>query len=191
MIGQCGQALGEIGFPDVDDTTPTPLTSKPKSATRTWYVNFGDNRERSWDDARRHGFVSAGGGVWYSRPIHRIQPGDTLLVYLPGRGYAGIATATRGALPFDEALVDGENGPLRLADLELERTYTHANTDEDSGEYVVSVDWHAAVGRTEAYKEPGLFSNQATTAEMRHDIPRHALTIEAVNNRLLPSMTAP
>ncbi|MCA1706514.1 MAG: hypothetical protein LC808_25915, partial [Actinobacteria bacterium] len=176
----------EIGSPDVDDAIRSrPADQRPDHAARTWYVNFGDNLERSWDDARRHGFVSAGGGVWYSKPIRRIQTGDTLLVYLPGSGYAGIATATRQAVPFDEAVVDTQNGPARLADLELTRPYTHAGTDEDPGEYVVSVNWHVAVRKTEAHKQQALFSNQATAVEMRPDVPRHALTIESVRSTLL------
>jgi len=29
-----------------------------------WYVSFGEDESRNWEDARRYGFVSAGGGLW-------------------------------------------------------------------------------------------------------------------------------
>lgn len=165
------------------ETAPASRRGRPDP--RTWYVNFGDGLGRSWDDARRYGFVSAGGGGRYSKPILRIAPGDTLLVYLPGSGYAGIATATRAAVPFEDAVVDGESGLLRLADLELLGPYVHAGSDDDPREYVISVNWEAAVPKGEAYKDVGLFANQATAVEMQHDVPRHLHTVASVRERLL------
>jgi hypothetical protein len=33
-----------------------------------WYVAFGeDSGHRAWEDASKYGFVSAGGGPWFSR----------------------------------------------------------------------------------------------------------------------------
>jgi len=87
-------------------------------------------------------------------------------------------------MPFDKALVDTENGPARLADVDLIGPYNHSTNVEDPGEYVVSVDWSVVVGRTEAHSDPLLFSNSATTVEMRADVPRHVHTIEVVNQRL-------
>ncbi|MDZ7804953.1 MAG: hypothetical protein U5K34_13335 [Thiohalophilus sp.] len=46
-------------------------TSKAKGDKEPWngeyYVSFGDMNSRSWEDARQYGFISAGGGSWYSR----------------------------------------------------------------------------------------------------------------------------
>ncbi len=171
--------------PEGASAAPAGVTPKQVLEPRTWYVNFGDNLRRSWSDARTFGFVSAGGGRWYSRPLHRLLPGDTLLVYLPGKGYAGIATVTRRAVPFEDAVVDGQNGPERLADLSLDGPYTHETTRDDPGEYVVSVEWAVALDKPQAYKEVGLFSNQATAVQMRPEVPRHAHTIESVPRRLM------
>ena len=33
---------------------------------RDWYVSFGEGETRNWEDARTMGYVSAGGGSWYS-----------------------------------------------------------------------------------------------------------------------------
>lgn len=151
---------------------------------KTWYVNFGDGRGRNWEDARRYGFVSAGGGVVYSKPLRRVAPGDRLLVYLPGKGFAGIGTATRRAVPFDDAVIDGGNGPERLADLDLLGPYVHPAAADDPREFVVSVDWLVTVDKQQAYRDPELFSNQATTVEMQSDSDRHVRTVKAVVERL-------
>lgn len=73
--------------------------SAAQSASSDWYVNFGHGLGRDWSDARRYGFVSAGGGRWYSQTFRRIGVGDRLFVYAPQRGYVGVARATRTAVP--------------------------------------------------------------------------------------------
>jgi hypothetical protein len=38
-----------------------------------WYVSFGEEPGgRGWDDAVRYGFVSAGGGDWFSRALRAL-----------------------------------------------------------------------------------------------------------------------
>lgn len=72
----------------IDETDPAgasgPSRPKPTRAAwngRDWYAAFGtDSGSRSWEDARTHGFISAGGGGWYSRTLkslpkaHRYSP---------------------------------------------------------------------------------------------------------------------
>jgi hypothetical protein len=175
---------GVIGDPESASPYTTDHASPGES--RTWYVNFGDGLGRSWMDAREYGFISAGGGRWYSKPLTRLHLGDTVLVYLPGKGYAGIGTVTRRAVPFDDAIVDTARGTVRLAEQTLHAPYSHDVGDEDPGEYVVCVEWSVAVDPADAYKEPGLFSNQATAVEMRSNVERHRYTVEAVAARLMP-----
>lgn len=175
--------------------TPAPPRQLPRSGPsdeRTWYVNFGDEAKRSWSDARRYGFVSAGGGHWYIKPLQKLHPGDTVLAYLPGRGYAGIGTVTRRAVPFEEAIVDVDGAEVRLSDQPLDGPYSHDPIDgEDEREFVVSVAWEVTVDGADAYKESGLFSNQATTVEMKPSVERHARTLEAVVARLRGMRTVP
>ncbi len=40
------------------------------------YVSFGDMSSRSWADALPYGFISAGGGSWYSQTLKLLSPGD-------------------------------------------------------------------------------------------------------------------
>jgi hypothetical protein len=41
-----------------------------------FYVSFGADNGRRWDEARRHGFVSGGGGTWYSNSLRMLGEGD-------------------------------------------------------------------------------------------------------------------
>lgn len=48
-----------------------------------FYMSFG-TKGRSWDEAVKHGFVSAGGGSWYSNTLKLLKPGDRIWVKAPG-----------------------------------------------------------------------------------------------------------
>ena len=83
-----------------------------------YYANFfeakgegpGGQKLRSWDDARKYGFLSAGGGRCYWHPLLLLSPGDRVWVNMPGCGFVGcvgenqwnavlFAAAVRGILP--------------------------------------------------------------------------------------------
>ncbi len=63
----------------VDHLAETSSSKSKKSSStrepwngRDWYVSFGTYSDgRAWEDARRYGFVSAGGGEWYSRSLKK------------------------------------------------------------------------------------------------------------------------
>lgn len=61
-------------------------------------MSFGeDSGIRSWDEARTYGFVSAGGGVAYSRTLRSLPAGARISVCIPGGlGYVGVGTVTGG-----------------------------------------------------------------------------------------------
>lgn len=72
--------------------TQRNAASDPGSAgdTEPWngefYVSFGDATSRNWDDARRYGYISAGGGSWYSQTLKMLSPGDRVWVNIPKTG---------------------------------------------------------------------------------------------------------
>ncbi|MGA5469908.1 hypothetical protein ACPCUK_13985 [Streptomyces arboris] len=143
-----------------------------------WYVSFGaEPGSRSWDDARRYGFVSAGGGDWFSRTLRALPVGARVFTHIPKTGYVGVGTVSGEALPFEDAalVVDGES--RRMTDLPLEGNYRpHSGTAadgedredrEDRREWVVPIDWEKAVPRTGALWRPGFFANQNSACKLR------------------------
>jgi hypothetical protein len=161
------------------DEARTPSTRAGKSSGgkepwngQDWYVSFGEESNiRNWDDARRYGFVSAGGGAWFSRTLRALPAGGRVFVCIPKRGYVGVGTVSGEARPFDEATVEVDGQVRRLAELELQGTYHHSNESneaEDNEEYVVPVRWTAVRPRDQAVWETGMFANQNSACKLRN-----------------------
>ena len=157
-------------------------TSKDRGAKEPWngeyYASFGGMNSRSWEDARKYGYISAGGGSWYSNTLKMLSPGDRVWVNIPKTGYVGVGRVVEGVVPVKEFVVDTESGQspalevLQHADL-----YTKNADDPDKAEYFVRVQWSDTVSMDNALLEVGLFGNQNTvcqplTPKWRHTIDR-------------------
>jgi hypothetical protein len=139
-----------------------------------WYVSFGEEPGgRNWDDARRYGFVSAGGGDWFSRTLRALPVGARVFTHIPKAGYVGVGTVSSEAQPFENAAltVDGEVVPMGR--LHLTGTYHHASdtpateSGEDRREWVVAIDWERTVPRDQALWRAGFFANQNSACKLR------------------------
>ena len=142
-----------------------------------FYVCFGEGPHRRWNDAKRYGFVGAGGGTRFVSPLKMLQPGARVWVKVPGRGYVGVGEVTSEAVRFDQFRVyaDGNLVPLRQVELEAPEAF-----DEAHGEHFVGINWLKAVEAHEAVKERGLFGNQNTVA--RPLVPKWNFTIERLKS---------
>lgn len=109
-----------------------------------WYVSFGELSDgRLWKDGRRYGFVSAGGGVWFSRTLRSLPIAARVFVCIPKTGYVGVGTVLAEAQRFDEAVVTYEGEQRRLMDLPLSGSYAHSpgGGNDETAEYVVPIAW--------------------------------------------------
>ncbi|MDA1363113.1 endonuclease NucS [Glycomyces luteolus] len=146
---------------------------------RDWYVSFGvEDDGRSWEDARKYGFVSAGGGLWYSQKLKNLPIGARVFTCIPQTGYVGIGIVTGEAARFDVATVTVENQEQKLAGLALNGHYQHnpGGDDDDEAEYVVPVKWTKTVPTDQAIWKPGMFANQNPACRLRKQF-----TIETVS----------
>jgi hypothetical protein len=75
------------------------------------YANFGDHATRSWKDARKYGFISAGGGAWYTRTLGLLSEGDRVWVNQPGTGYLGVGLVSGPATRLENFYVETDQGP--------------------------------------------------------------------------------
>lgn len=153
------------------EAAPRAATSRTREPWngRDWYVSFGEeSRRRVWQDARIYGFVSAGGGEWYSRSLRNLPVGARVFVCVPKSGYVGIGTVTGPVARFSDAVVTVDGRPAQLADLPLAGSYQHdegGDTDE-TAEYVVPVEWEATVPVERAVWKRGLFANQNSACKL-------------------------
>lgn len=135
---------------------------------RDWYISFGEfEGGRSWQDARTHGFVSAGGGEWYSQTLKNVPVGARIWAYIPQTGYVGVGNVTGPAVPYP-------NSPLVSAS-DLSGKYVHANGKD---EWILPVEWLSTVPVEQAFKEKGLFANQNSATRLRS-----AFTLERLHQR--------
>jgi hypothetical protein len=133
-----------------------------------WYVSFGG--DRSWDDARTFGFVSAGGGKFYSQTIRALPEGARVWVNIPQKGYVGVGIVVGPALRFTDARVNVEGPPVDLATQPLVGSYANREADtDDDAEWVVPVSWTHTLPEKEAYWEKGLFANQNSACKLRQE----------------------
>jgi len=131
-----------------------------------WYVNVGDSTSRSWEDARRYGFVAAGGGSWYSEPLKKLEPGARIFAYQKGYGYVGYGIVTKPAQIATDFTVNGKE----LLSLSLQQpNLAHDRDDPEQAEYVVGVEWKKTVPLSGAKTFAGVFANQNIVCRLRHE----------------------
>jgi predicted transport protein len=191
QIGPAGPtALGLAELRALPDRIETLMQDAEQpdigEAKRTWnghdfYVVLGG---RSWDDCMRFGFVSAGGGPFYSKPLEQLFLGARIFAYMPGAGYVGMGHVRDTVIPAShfEVAVEGD-GHVPLLDVPgLDPRFAEFSGDTDKREYVVPVEWVATRPTTDAVWETGLFSNQVTVCRMRDQD-----TIDFVAEKMLGS----
>ncbi len=124
-----------------------------------FFVSFGDDNQRSWEDARKYGFVSAGGGAWYSRTLNLLKPTDRIWVRIPKEGYVGVGIVESTAIPASEFEVQDNGKTFSILEIKTSANYgSRVNTDDQ--EYFVKVKWIKTFSRADAYDELGFFGNQ-------------------------------
>ena len=159
--------------------------AEPKVGKSEWngeyYGSFGGGRD--WKDAVMYGFFSAGGGLWYSKTLQLLSPGDRIWVNIPGSGYVGVGIVKEEVVPIEEFHVSGKAGnKVPIVDLETSISGLIKSTDDpETAEYVVAIDWLKTVDPEQAVKEKGFFGNQNSVARPRTDKWDH--TVERLKKR--------
>lgn len=154
-----------------------PVRSQVSSAATTYsesepwngefYCSFGEGESRSWEDATQYGFLCAGGGVWYSRTLGLVKPGDRIWVKVPNMGFVGVGRVTGQASPAAAFTVKDSNGiVVPILDVAKKGMYHREFADDlEKCEYFIPVDWLQTLPVREAVWEIGLFGNQNTVCK--------------------------
>ena len=143
-----------------------------------YYASFGDGPARSWEEGRKFGFLSAGGGSWYSNSLRLLEQGDRIWVKAPGYGFVGVGRVLGPREPASTFELSLPEGPKLAIDVLQKGTYHREFLgDTDTQEYFVPVDWLHDVALSDAIDEIGLFGNRntvcrPTTPKWRHTVER-------------------
>lgn len=177
------QILSRAWYIDPGETQiNASATTKGVRESEPWigeyYVSFGGDF-RSWEDARKYGFVSGGGGSWFSQTLKLLSPGDRVWVKIPKTGFVGVGRVTESVLASDDFTIE-VNGEEKSC-YEVLKYGSHykerAENDPEKAEYFVSVEWLDTKPENQAFNEIGLFGNQntvcqPTTPKWRHTVER-------------------
>lgn len=161
-------------------------TAKGIRASEPWngefYVSFGDGPSRSWREAADYGFISAGGGAWYSRTLRMLNEGDRVWVNVPAVGYVGVGRVKEAARPMIEFEVKTPEGfqPATKV-LQLANYHRDAIDDPENSEWFVTIEWLETVPIERAFSEIGLFGNQNSVCKPTTPLWRH--TVERLKER--------
>jgi len=165
----------------VDPAEVQSSQSSPASNKEPWngefFVSFGDDEQRSWEDARKYGFISAGGGIWYSRTLNLLKPNNRIWVRIPKDGYVGVGVVESEVIPASEFEVEEGGKRVSILDATTSAHYGSSKVNTEDQEYFVKVKWINTYSREQAYDELGFFGNQnsvckPTAARWRNTVDR-------------------
>lgn len=152
-----------------------------------YYCSFGQSATRAWQDAQAFGFICGGGGIWYSRSLKMLAPGDRVWVNIPQQGYVGVGRVTGLATAAADFTVKQNGIDIPVMQAALHGTY-HAEyiNDSDLSEYFVPIEWLQTIPVEQAIREVGMFGNQNTVC--RPTTPKWRWTIELLKERFQMSL---
>ena len=151
---------------------PSRRKSRPWNG-RDFYTVLGRAGEtHRWLIASKYGFLNAGGGSWYWKPLGKLTPGKRVFAYVAGAGYVGIGRVTGEMIAARDAdvAVDGQLQPL-LDQPEPSAAWGEnaVSDDPELSEKVVPVEWLAKRSIEEAVWEKGLFASQHIVCKLRDE----------------------
>lgn len=148
--------------------TQVSAATRPEGPGEPWngefYSSFGEGATRSWADAVEYGFISGGGGPWYSRTLRLLATGDRVWVKVPRVGFVGVGRVTGPAQPAATFTVPTPAGDRPVLEVATRATYKNRE-DPERCEYFVPMRWLQTVPLDSAIQEIGLFGNQNTVCK--------------------------
>lgn len=126
-----------------------------------YYVSFGADRTRIWEEAVRYGFISGGGGTWYSNSLRMLSPGDRVWVKIPSAGFVGVGRVTGPRVAAGDFII-GDRPALDVLTGNYHREFVD---DPERSEYFVPIAWERTLTASQAIQEVGMFGNQNTVCK--------------------------
>ena len=155
MVGE-QQVLSRTWLLDPAQTQVSATAASPSRSRREsepwngeFYASFGQGPSRSWNEARRYGFISAGGGAWYSNTLKLLNIGNRVWVKAPSYGFVGVGEVTGPSQTANEFMISTEEGPRLALDVLKDGTYHREFADDpESALYLIGAIAEATTRRS-------------------------------------------
>jgi len=167
--------LGRAWLLDPEDVQERSESRKQAPWTGVWFVNVGEGPHRNWEDNIKYGFIGAGQGPKYSRPLKKLTIGNRLFAYMKGLGYVGYGEVTKEASMIKDFEVNGK----KLLEQPLKAPQAAENSsDPELSEWVVGIRWLKTFERSEPQYFKNIFANQNIVCKLRD-----SQTLEFLENK--------
>ncbi len=158
--------------PKDSSESPTSIPRERLVWNNEFYACFGHDEDRDWNEAVKYGFISGGGGKWYSSSLKMLEKDARVWVKVPRKGFVGVRRIGGPRQSAEEFEINGRPA------LEVLQAKHHRDLgdDPDLMEYFVPVKWLDTVSLDQAVHEPGMFGNQNTVCKPKQQ--RWVTTVE-------------
>lgn len=161
---------------DPNEVTEKVSNSKMLNKKESWNgrdfvgnVDVIDNNS-TWDDCQRYGFISAGGGKWYSNSLKPLFPGARIFAMIPSKGYIGVGIVKERAVPIKEFFIEQDGKKVSFMDVPVKTDLIKKDVDDlEKCEYMVKVDWVKTVPENKAFWEKGMRANQNSAFKLKSE----------------------
>lgn len=145
---------------------------------RDFVVNIDANDNIStWEDSQKYGFVSAGGGIWYTRTLKHLFPGARVFAMIPKKGYVGVGNVISESVPIRDFLVKEGGREVSILDVPLKCGGIKRNSEDlVHCEHLVRVKWVRTVPEEQAFWVKGLSANQNSAYRLMNEFTLDKLT---------------
>lgn len=162
----------------IDPTEVVEKSSKSKTQNKgeSWNgkdfvvnIDVDKNGKSTWLDSRKYGFVSAGGGKWYSNSLKQLFIGARIFAMIPKKGYLGVGIVKEESVPIKDFIVVENGIEKSILDIELDcESIKYESENLEQSEYLVRIDWIKTIEEKDAYWEKGLRANQNSAFKLKN-----------------------
>jgi hypothetical protein len=162
-----------------EETEATVRSATPHGKVRPWngkdfYVAMGNMEQGPGrrNAGRKYGFVGAGGGSWYWKPLRNLTAGKRVFAYVGGAGYVGVGEVTGTVVPLRDLETEIDGTIVRVAeqsDVPEDLRQRTLSGDEEITEFAVPVRWIEARPVMQAVSERGLFASQIPACKLKDE----------------------
>ena len=123
----------------------------------------------TWEDSVKYGFISAGGGLWYSSSLKNLFPGARVFAMIPKKGYLGVGRVLEQSTPIKNFMVDSNGKKISIFSVPLKCEGIKKDADDpERCEYLVRIEWIKTLREEEAYWEKGMRANQNSAFKLKN-----------------------
>jgi len=162
----------------IDPTEVIEKSSKSKSQSKgeSWNgkdfvvnIDVDKNGKSTWIDSQKYGFISAGGGKWYSNSLNQLFVGARIFAMIPKKGYIGVGIVIEKSIPIKDFKIIENSKEKSILDVKLDCEAIKDNFENlELCEYLVKIDWIETIEEKNAYWEKGLRANQNSAFKLKN-----------------------